>query len=215
MNAATTGLNGSVITMAVFLALIGAGLLAVAWHVDAGEAKGRKRRSACERLAAVVFAAAAFTAVIGLTPLLAPVWQVTGKGTGVVALVSAVFLTGLFAFLMVVRGKAHHWQGSSAVAVLFATGTALVIGGWRSVTAAGTKAAAGAGRGLAGFISGHPAHPAHTSGSPTVLYGFYVVAAVFAVVFIRGYLQGAGKMKPRARRGRGHGQNQALGRAGA
>jgi hypothetical protein len=201
---ALNGMNGPFLAFAALAGLIGGGLFAIAWHWHQADAKGKTRRAAFERAGAAVLGVAAFALVIALAPLLAPVWQFTGAGAGVVALIGAVFVTGLFAVLMIVRGKAHHWQGSTAMAVLFGTGMALVIGGWRSISRSGMKAVAGAGHSMGGFIAGNQnataAAGSGAHGSRVALYAFAAVVGVFVLMAIRGYRASSGRRrrKPRA-----------------
>jgi hypothetical protein len=197
------GMNGPFLAFAVLAGLIGAGCFAIAWHWHQADARGKGRRAAAERAGAAVFGVAGFAVVIGLAPLLTPVWQATGKGAGVVVLIGTVFITGLFAVLMIFRGKAHHWQGSTAMAVLFGGALALVIGGWRSITHTGRMAMSSAGHSMTGFISGNHASTAGTAasangGSHTTLYVFLGVAGAFLLAAVRGYLKS--RPKPQRRK---------------
>jgi hypothetical protein len=203
-------MNGAMAAVAALAAVIGGLVFAMRNHVKSGAASGRgDRTAACERTAAVIFAVAAFCAMIAFAPSIGVLWAVTGTGTGLVVLVAVLAVTGFFAFLGAFRGKGHHHHGTIAVSVTFAVALALAIGGWHQITRSAGQGLASARHAAAGVTSGtafaapaaghrHPAAAAApAAGGHLVVIIALALLAVAVLVFANGYRKAGKAAAPR------------------
>jgi hypothetical protein len=194
-------MNGSIIAIAFIGTVIGVLTFIAGHHFwpggtgnDEKDAVHKGRRHLCERIGAGIFTVAAFGYMIGLAPVLAALWELTGTGLGLVILIAMFIVTAFFGFVMIIRGRAHHTYGTAAVAVLFGMTIALFVGGWHQMGHSASLAVAGAGHGISGAFDGHvtttaaaghhAAATAHAGGGLAVIIVVAVVVAL-AVVFLR------------------------------
>jgi hypothetical protein len=135
-----------------------------------------KGRDVYERVMAVVLCLAAFGAVVALAPLIASVWEVTGNGPGLVALVVVLMVSGYLTWRMALRGKRHHVAGTTATSIGFGLAAALVIGGWKGLTHSTGQALSHAGSATGQLIGGQ----ALSGGGPAAARGHAAAARVSA-----------------------------------
>lgn len=216
-------MNGALAGFSALVAVIGVLVFTARGHVSAAPKENghASKKVVFERVAAGIFAVAAFGGVLAFAPQLAALWQVTGTGWGLWILGALLLVTGFFGFLMVFKGSGHHHHGSVAVAAVFGITVALAIGGWPEIRSSLGKSAASAGQGASGVVSGSAmagtgAHhqaiaAASTSGGRWVIVIAVVVLAIALIVFLRGYRKSTasepGNGKPQ-RRGGGSGASR-------
>jgi hypothetical protein len=151
-------------------------LVAVAVLLHFAKQDKERGRDVYERVMAVVLCLAAFAAVVALAPLIASVWEVTGNGPGLVALVVVLMVSGYLTWRMALRGKRHHVAGTTATSIGFGLAAALVVGGWKGLTRSTGQALSGAGSATGQLIGGQ----ALSGGGPAVARGHAAAARVSA-----------------------------------